>query len=119
MWPKGDRDALADPFGYSDLRGAAAEQQADSTARPMVGVVLKTLADGTTPDWKATVSAMLEIIAGLTDPVDTAVGGSFKQVTRDLLDAMRKADRDAWSTIEHRLGDRDRRRPGDFSPMTV
>jgi hypothetical protein len=37
-----DRDALADPFGYSDLRGAAAEQQADSTARPMVGVVLKT-----------------------------------------------------------------------------
>jgi hypothetical protein len=34
-----DRDALADPFGYSDLRGAAAEQQADSTARPMVGVV--------------------------------------------------------------------------------
>jgi hypothetical protein len=25
-------------------------------------VVLKTLADGTTPDWEATVSAMLEII---------------------------------------------------------
>jgi hypothetical protein len=84
-----------------------------------VGVVLKTLADGTTPDWEATVSAMLEIIAGLTDPADTAVGGRYKQVTRDLLDAMRKADRDAWSTIEHRLGDRDRRRPRDFSPMTV
>jgi hypothetical protein len=47
---------------------------------------------------------MLQVIAGLNDPADTAIGGRFKAVNRDALEAMRQADRDAWATIEHRLG---------------
>jgi hypothetical protein len=47
------------------------------------------------------------VIAELIDPEDTAATGRFKRGNRDTLEQMRKADRDAWSTVMRRLGDRD------------
>jgi hypothetical protein len=44
----------------------------------------------------------------LTGPSDTATNCRFKRPSREALDQMRQADRDAWSASEHRLGDRDR-----------
>jgi hypothetical protein len=44
----------------------------------------------------------------LTDPVDTATSGRFKRENREVVEQMRQADCQAWSTIEHRLGDRER-----------
>ena len=51
---------------------------------------------------------MLAVIASLTDPADTAMSERFKRDNREVLEQMRQAKRDAWSTIEHRLADRDR-----------
>jgi hypothetical protein len=51
---------------------------------------------------------MLRFIAGLSDPDDTSVGGRFKRNNRDTLEQMRQAHVNAWSTIEHRIGDCDR-----------
>jgi hypothetical protein len=36
------------------------------------------------------------------------LGSRLKRANRDVLDQMRQAARDAWVTVEHRLGDRDR-----------
>jgi hypothetical protein len=47
------------------------------------------------------------VIAGLNDPDDTAPGGRFKHDNRENLEQMRQSNRQAWSTIEHSLGDRD------------
>jgi hypothetical protein len=47
---------------------------------------------------------MRRVIAGLNDPDHTATNGPFN---RDVLEQIREADRDAWSTIVHRFGDRD------------
>ena len=51
---------------------------------------------------------MRRSVEGLNDPADTAPSGRFKRDNRDTLEKMRKADRDAWLTVEHRLADRDR-----------
>jgi hypothetical protein len=51
------------------------------------------------------VADMLAVIANLTDPADTAMSERFKRDNREMLEQMRQAKRDAWSTIEHRLGD--------------
>jgi hypothetical protein len=88
---------LEDPFGYSDLR---------DTRDPLT-VPLRKMADGC-PDWEETAADMRAMIATLTDPADTAVNGRFKRDNGAVLDQMRLADRDAWSSVEHRLGDRDR-----------
>jgi len=50
---------------------------------------------------------MLRVIAGPVDPDDTAPNGRFKRDNREALEQMRQADRDAWASVEHRLGDRD------------
>jgi len=59
-------------------------------------------------EWGRHVADMLAVIASLTDPADTAMSERFKRDNREVLEQMRQAKRDAWSTIEHRLGDRDR-----------
>ena len=62
----------------------------------MVGVVLKTLADGTTPDWEATVGAMLEIIGETgVDHRDFLfrVAKSKRMVEKN---GMHRTGRDAW-----------------------
>jgi len=50
---------------------------------------------------------MLRVIASVADPDDTVVRGRFKRENLEVLEEMRQADRDAWSTPEHRLA-RDR-----------
>jgi hypothetical protein len=88
-----EEKGFGDPFGYSDLRDP------DSLAVP----ILK-LPDGG-PDWEETAAAMRVKIAELTDP---ASNGRFKADNRAVLDQMRDDDRDAWNSVELRLGDRDR-----------
>ena len=51
---------------------------------------------------------MLRVTADLNDRDDTAINDRFKGENREVLEQMRQAERDAWSTVEHRLGDRDR-----------
>jgi len=51
---------------------------------------------------------MLRVIADLTDLDDTVATGRFVNANRDTLEEMREADRDAWVTVMHRLGDRER-----------
>jgi hypothetical protein len=84
----------ATPFGYSGLRSLA--------------VPVRTL-----PAREETTAEMLRVIAGLADPEDTATNGRFKREIRDILERMRQADREAWSAVEHRLGDRDREIAGE------
>ena len=55
-----------------------------------------------------TIEPLLRVIADLNDPDNTAINGRFESGNREVLEQMRQAERDAWSTIEHRLGDRDR-----------
>ena len=68
---------------------------------------IRRLPDGA-PDWEEVTADMLRVIADLNDPDDTAINGRFESGNREVLEQMRQAERDAWSTIEHRLGDRDR-----------
>jgi hypothetical protein len=70
-------------------------------------VPIRKLPDGA-PSWEDPVADVLRAIANLSDPADTAMSGRSKRDNRDTLEQMRQADRDAWSTIEHRLADRDR-----------
>jgi len=51
---------------------------------------------------------MLRLIADLSELDDVVVNGRFLNANRDTLDQMRQADRDAWATVNHRLGDRER-----------
>ena len=51
---------------------------------------------------------MLRVTADLNDRDDTAINDRFKGENREVLEQMRQTKRDAWSAIEHRLGDRDR-----------
>jgi hypothetical protein len=51
---------------------------------------------------------MIRRISELTDLDETAATGRFTRANRDVLDQMREVDRDAWNTVMHRLGDRDR-----------
>jgi hypothetical protein len=91
-WTRSRRTPLGDPFGYSDLRSLG---------------VAASLGDGE-PDWEETAANMRAIIAKLSNPANTAKGGRFKRDNRDTLQQMPQGDRDAWSSVEHRLGDRDR-----------
>ena len=59
-------------------------------------------------DWEEMTADMLRVIAGLNDRDDTAINGRFKGENGEVLEQKRQAERDAWSTVEHRLGDRDR-----------
>jgi hypothetical protein len=43
-----------------------------------------------------------------SDPDDTPLSGRFKRDNRDTREQMRQGHHNAWSVIEHRLGDRDR-----------
>jgi len=70
-------------------------------------VEIRRLPDGGS-DWEEATSETLRVIAGLPQPDHTAVGGRFKRDNRETLEQMRQSNRQAWSTIEHRLGDRDR-----------
>jgi len=63
--------------------------------------------DGST-SWEDTVADMLRVIADLTDLDDTVATGRFVNANRAALEEMREADRDAWGTVMHRLGDRER-----------
>ena len=92
----GEQGEGEDPFGYSDLRGD------DQRVVP-----ISKYPDGST-SWEDTVADMLRMIADLTDPEDTAATGRFQRANRATLDEMRQADRDAWTTVMHRLGDRER-----------
>lgn len=65
---------------------------------------IRILSDGA-PDWEDTVADMLRVIADLTDSADTAISGRFK---RDTFEALRQADRDKRSAVEHCLADRGR-----------
>ena len=85
-----------DPFSYSDLRGDDA-----------LVVPISKYPDGS-PSWEDTVADMLRVIADLTDLDDTVATGRFVNANRDTLEEMREADRDAWVTVMHRLGDRER-----------
>jgi hypothetical protein len=97
----GAADELADPFAYGG--------SSDSGAGDSAGLAVPTRKlPGGEPNWEETVADMLVVIAGLTEPADTAGNGRFKRDNREVLDRMREADRDAWSTVERRLGDRDR-----------
>jgi len=58
-------------------------------------------------DWEEETSETLRVIGGLPQPDHTAVGGRFKRDNRETLEKMRQSNRQAWSTIEHSLGDRD------------
>jgi hypothetical protein len=55
-----------------------------------------------------TAADMLRVIVGLAYPDDTATNGRFKREHRHTPEQIRQADRDAWTTVEHRLGERDR-----------
>jgi len=52
---------------------------------------------------------MLSVIADRNHRDDTAIDGRFKGENREVLEQMRQAERDAWSTVEHRLSDRELR----------
>jgi hypothetical protein len=65
------------------------------------------MADGG-PDWEETAADMRERIATLSDLADTALSGRFKRDNRDVLGQMRDAARDAWNSVEVRLGEKDR-----------
>jgi hypothetical protein len=88
-----EEDRLKDPVAYSDLRS--------------LPVKIRRLPDGA-PDCEEMTADMLRVIAGLAHPDDTAVGGRLKRDNRETLEQMRQANRQAWSTIEHRLAVRDR-----------
>jgi hypothetical protein len=65
---------------------------------------------GDAPDWEENDRGhadLLRVTAGLAHPDNTAVGSRFKRDNRDTLEQMWQASRQAWSTIEHRLADRD------------
>jgi len=55
-----------------------------------------------------TVADMLRVIADLTDLEEHREHWPLQARNRDALEEMRQADRDAWTTVMHRLGDRDR-----------
>jgi hypothetical protein len=59
------------------------------------------------PDWEETAAEMRVKVALITDPADTGFDDRFKKANRDVLDQMREGDRDAWMSVERRLGDRD------------
>jgi hypothetical protein len=48
-----------------------------------------------------------QVIAGLMSRHDTASNGRFQRRNRAVLDQMRDGDRDAWNTVQLRLGDHD------------
>jgi hypothetical protein len=85
-----------DPFAYSELRGD-----------DQLVVPISKYPDGST-SWEDTVADMLRVIADLTDLDDTVATGRFVNANRAALEEMREADRDAWGTVMHRLGDRER-----------
>jgi len=85
-----------DPFAYSELRGD-----------DQLIVPISKYPDGST-SWEDTVADMLRVIADLTDLDDTVATGRFVNANRAALEEMREADRDAWGTVMHRLGDRER-----------
>jgi hypothetical protein len=58
--------------------------------------------------WEEMTADMLRVTADLNDRDDTAINDRFKCENGDVRGQMRQAERDAWSTVEHRLGDRDR-----------
>jgi hypothetical protein len=61
------------------------------------------------PDWEETAAEMRVCIATLDDLADTdPAGGRFKRDNAELLEQMRQCDRDAWTSVELRLADRDR-----------
>jgi hypothetical protein len=65
-------------------------------------------APGNKTDWQGTAQDMVAVIAGLTDLADTGNDGRFKRDNRQGLELMRTGDKNAWSTVEYRLGDRER-----------
>ena len=85
-----------DPFAYSELRGD-----------DQLIVPISKYPDGSI-SWEDTVADMLRVIADLTDLDDTVATGRFVNANRAALEEMREADRDAWGTVMHRLGDRER-----------
>jgi hypothetical protein len=100
---------FTDPFGARD--GAEEDESGgdpfDLSGDDELFVPISKWPDGS-PSWEDTVADMLRVIAELTDPEDTAATGRFARANRETLEAMRQADRDAWGTVQHRLGDRDR-----------
>ena len=50
----------------------------------------------------------VSVIAGLASRDDTAGNGRFQRDNRAVLDEIRDGDRDAWSSVQLRLGERDR-----------
>jgi hypothetical protein len=97
----GEEKGFGDPFGYSDLR------EPNQDERGSLAVSIRKLPDGG-PDWEETAADMRERIATLEEPADTAMSGRFKRDNAEVLDQMRDGDRDAWNSVERRLGERDR-----------
>jgi hypothetical protein len=91
--PRPEQRGFVDPFAYSNMGSLA--------------VPIHKTCDGAA-SWEDTVADMLAVIANLTDPADSAMSGRLKRDNCEVLEQMRQAKRDAWWTIEHRLGDRDR-----------
>jgi len=88
-----DDQPVEDLFGCRDLRSLA--------------LPIRSLPHGA-PDWEEPAANMWGVIAGLADPDDTATNGRLKRKNRATLEPIRLTDRDAWSSVEHRIADRDR-----------
>jgi phage RecT family recombinase len=85
---------------------AALRDEPKSLAVPVIKPV------GGKTDCEAMKAKMLEVIAGLTDPADTARNGRFAQQNRASLQVMRELSVDAWSTVQSQLEERDRQLRG-------
>lgn len=92
--------------------GAEADPQPAAAAARSLAVPIRQGSRQGTTDWPGTAQDMIEAIAKLTDPADTEPNGRFKQDNRRTLDTMRISDKNAWSTVEYRLGDRYRQLRG-------
>jgi hypothetical protein len=80
----------------------------DTKPSTLLTVRIRSLPGGA-PDRGDRAAGIRRVIARLDDPGDTDANGGFKRQNREVLERMRRADREAWASVEHRLGDRDLR----------
>jgi hypothetical protein len=106
------------PSTSTERRSASPVPQTENTNDPALRDEPKSLAVpvikpvGGKTDCEAMKAKMLEVIAGLTDPADTARNGRFAQQNRASLQVMRGLSVDAWSTVQSQLEERDRQLRG-------
>lgn len=96
-----------DPGKRQDRPLEGATQSSDQPSSMKVPIA-QYKAEGKNTDWIGVTRAMVVKIKTLTDLADTAADGRFISVNRDDLDEMRRGNRNAWSTVNHELAERDR-----------